>query len=129
MSTKRVLRPDGPPWPCTLCLVPSVIMFCFVFFHEFQLPIGLHSSYSISPTSNGTCQKKLQNITTGGTKHSVDKLLAAVLLTLGRVELDAVLLAPAGVVDVGRGGGDHPVVVVDLLESVQQSHFGSQFAS
>lgn len=36
-------------------------------------------------------------------------------LTLGRVELDAVLLAPAGMVNIGRGGGDHPVVVVDLL--------------
>ena len=33
------------------------MMFCDVFFWKFGLPIGLHSSCSISPTSSGTCQK------------------------------------------------------------------------
>ena len=28
---------------------------CFVFFWKFRLPIGLHSSCSISPTASGTC--------------------------------------------------------------------------
>ena len=42
---------------CTLCLVPSVTMFCFVICQKFQLPVGLRSSCSISPTAGGTCQK------------------------------------------------------------------------
>ena len=33
---------------------PSVPMFCQVFFWKFWLPIGLHSSCSISPTASGT---------------------------------------------------------------------------
>ena len=45
-------------------------------------------------------------------------------LTFGRVELDAVLLAPAGMVNIGRGGGDHPVVVVDLLQLGSFVKFG-----
>ena len=39
----------------TLCFVPSVVMFCFVFFQKFRLPIGLHNS-CISPTVGGTCK-------------------------------------------------------------------------
>ena len=57
---------------------------------------------------------------------SLSLLLAVCLLTLGRVELDAVLPAPAGVVDVGRGGGDHPVVVVDLLQRIHESSLVDQ---
>ena len=41
----------------TLRGVYSVAMFCFVFFPKLRLPIGLHSSCSISPTANETCQK------------------------------------------------------------------------
>ena len=41
---------------CTLCGVRSVVMFYFVFFRKFRLPIGLHSSCNISPTANGTFQ-------------------------------------------------------------------------
>ena len=44
---------------CTLCGVPSVVMFGFVFFQTFRLPIGLHSICSISPMAGGTCQKYL----------------------------------------------------------------------
>jgi len=35
----------------------SFATFYFVFFRKFRLPIGLHSSCSISPTAGGTCQK------------------------------------------------------------------------
>ena len=42
---------------CTLCGVCSVVMFCFVFFLKFRLPIGLHSSCCISPRTSWTCQK------------------------------------------------------------------------
>ena len=41
----------------TLWGVRSVVMFCFVFFQKFRLPVGLHNSCSIGPMDNGTCQK------------------------------------------------------------------------
>ena len=37
--------------------VLSFVMFCFAFFQKVRLPIGLHSSCSISPAAGGTCQK------------------------------------------------------------------------
>ena len=39
--------------------IPSLAMFCLVFFPKSRLAIVLHSSYSISPTAaaGGTCQK------------------------------------------------------------------------
>ena len=37
--------------------VHSVAMFCFASFRKFQLPIGPHSSCSISPMAGGICQK------------------------------------------------------------------------
>ena len=40
-----------------MCGVRSVVMFCYVFFLKFRLPIGLHSSCCISPTAGGTFQK------------------------------------------------------------------------
>ena len=36
-------------------------MFCFVFFQKFRLPIGLHSSCSISPSAGGTLSAKYHN--------------------------------------------------------------------
>ena len=39
--------------------VPSFAMFCLVFSQKFRLPVGLHSSCSISPMSSGTCKKYL----------------------------------------------------------------------
>ena len=42
---------------CTLWGVRSVVIFCFLFFWKFHLPIGLHNSCSIRPTAGGTCQK------------------------------------------------------------------------
>ena len=65
--------------------------------------------------SRGFLSEHKTKVVCAGICHLLSLLLAVCLLTLGRVELDAVLPAPAGVVDVGRGGGDHPVVVVDLL--------------
>ena len=41
----------------TLCFVPSVAMFCFVFCQKFQLTVWLHSSCSISPTAGRACHK------------------------------------------------------------------------
>ena len=41
----------------TVCVIPKFVMFCFVFFLRFRLPIGLHSSCSMCPTADGTCQK------------------------------------------------------------------------
>ena len=43
--------------PITDCVIHSVVMFCFVSCQKFRLPVGLHSSCSISPTAGGTCQK------------------------------------------------------------------------
>ena len=40
-----------------MCGVGSIVMFCYVFFLKFRLPIGLHSSCCISPTASGTLQK------------------------------------------------------------------------
>ena len=40
----------------TLCGVCSVVMFCFVFFLKFRLPMRLHGSYFISSTASGTFQ-------------------------------------------------------------------------
>ena len=42
---------------CTLWSVCSIVMFSVVFFPVFQLPLGLHSSSSISQTTGSTCQK------------------------------------------------------------------------
>ena len=56
----------------TLCFVPSVVMFCLVFFWKFLLLIQMHSSCSISPTPSETCKNALQNITTEAMKHSVE---------------------------------------------------------
>ena len=42
---------------CTLWGVRSVVMFFFLFFQKSWLPIGLHNTYSISPTAIVTCQK------------------------------------------------------------------------
>ena len=44
----------------TLCGIPSIVMFCFRFFHKFCFPIGLHSRCSVSPTACGTkkCSRK-----------------------------------------------------------------------
>ena len=39
--------------------VRSVVMFCYVFFLTFRLPIGLHSSCCMSPTASGSFQKCL----------------------------------------------------------------------
>ena len=41
------------------CGVGLVVMFCFVFFLKFRLPIGLHISCNISPTAGGTCKKMI----------------------------------------------------------------------
>ena len=41
----------------TVCVILSVGMFCFVFCQKFRLPIGLHSSCSISPMDDGICHK------------------------------------------------------------------------
>ena len=42
---------------CTVWGVHSDAMFCFVVFLKFWLPVGLHSSCSISHSAGGTCQK------------------------------------------------------------------------
>ena len=44
--------------PFTLCFVPSVAMCCFVFCQKFRLPVGLHSSCSISQTACEKCFTK-----------------------------------------------------------------------
>ena len=55
----------------TLWGIRSVMVLCFVFLQKFQLPIGLHSSCSISPTPVEHVKKALQNITTERTPKSV----------------------------------------------------------
>ena len=45
------------------------VFFCFLL--EFQLPIGLHSSCSISPEPVEHVKNALQNIVNEGTPHSV----------------------------------------------------------
>ena len=42
---------------CTLWVIPSVVMFCYVFFRKFRLPIKLNNNCNISPTAGGTCKK------------------------------------------------------------------------
>ena len=44
---------------CTLCVIPSVVMFCWVFGGKFWLPMGVHSSWNISPPACNTCHKSL----------------------------------------------------------------------
>ena len=44
---------------CTLSSILSVVMFCFVFFLKFWLPLGLHSSYCISQMASGTLKKMI----------------------------------------------------------------------
>ena len=40
----------------TQCAIHSVVKFCFALDMKFWLPIGLHSSCSISPPASGTCE-------------------------------------------------------------------------
>ena len=47
---------DDRPNMYTLCVIHSVLKFCFVLDMKSWLPIGLHSSCSISATASGTCQ-------------------------------------------------------------------------
>jgi len=54
--------------------IPSFVMFCFVSFLKFRLPIGLHSSCSTSLMAGGDCKNALKNIVSEGTPHSVDGL-------------------------------------------------------
>ena len=62
--THTVVTPSTQNW--TLVTVhsgasPSFVMFSFVFFLKFWLPIGLHNSCSISPTADGTFKKYIRN--------------------------------------------------------------------
>ena len=54
-----ILRFDYYGWKwevSTLCGIISVVMFSFLFFLKFRLPIGLHSSRCISQTASGKFQ-------------------------------------------------------------------------
>ena len=41
-------------WMFTLCVIHSVVKFCFVLDVKFQLPFGLHSTCGISPPDSGS---------------------------------------------------------------------------
>ena len=65
----------------TPCGAPSVAMFCFCFLSDIMLPIGLHSSLSISPTASGTCQKCLRKYHYWGVATHCTSLLLKLTLT------------------------------------------------